>query len=104
MTTRLGIAEAMREAIAEEMERLTEEANHIHVVDVTSARPLTAGHQAELSEKLAAHLGGTVKPRFTVDPSLLAGLLIKIGDTIVDNTIKTDLDHLRSKLMTISST
>jgi F-type H+-transporting ATPase subunit delta len=90
--------------IAEEMERLTEEANDIHVVGITSAQPLSPAFQAALAEKLAARLGGTLKPRFTVDPSLLAGLLIKIGDTIIDNTIKTDLEHLRSKLMTISST
>jgi len=90
--------------IAEEMERLTEEANNIHAVGITSAQPLSPALQAALAEKLTAQLGGTLKPRFAVDPSLFAGLLIKIGDTIIDNTIKTDLEHLRSKLMTISST
>ena len=90
--------------IAEEMERLTEERNHVHTVGITSAQPLSGAEQAHLVEKLAARLGGTVKPVFTVDPTQLAGLLVKIGDTIIDNTIKTDLEHLRLKLMTISST
>jgi F-type H+-transporting ATPase subunit delta len=91
-------------AIAGEMERLSEEEQHIHEVGITSAQPLSAAQQTALVEKLAAYLGGTIKPLFGVDPTLLGGMLIKIGDTIMDNTIKTDLDHLRSKLSTISST
>jgi F-type H+-transporting ATPase subunit delta len=91
-------------SIAEEMERLTEEAHHVHAVGITSAQPLSEAEKDALVEKLTAHLGGSVKPSYVVDPSQLAGLQIKIGDTIIDNTVKTDLEHLRSKLMTISST
>jgi F-type H+-transporting ATPase subunit delta len=86
------------------MQRLSEEEQYIHEVGITSAQPLSAARQDALVEKLTAYLGGTIKPLFSVDPSLLGGMLIKIGDMIMDNTIKTDLDHLRSKLTTISST
>jgi F-type H+-transporting ATPase subunit delta len=91
-------------AIADEMVRLSDEALHIRPVLVTSAQPLVEPQREELTEKLQTYLSGRVKMRFAVDASLLAGFSIQTEDTVLDNSIRTDLEHIRRKLKTVSST
>jgi F-type H+-transporting ATPase subunit delta len=91
-------------AVAQEMENLAEEARNITSIAVTSATGLSDALQKELSAKLSAYTGGGVNVRFSADPALHSGLLIRIGDTIIDNTLKTDLERIRQKLMAVSST
>jgi F-type H+-transporting ATPase subunit delta len=91
-------------AIADEMERLSDEAQHIHPVLVTSASPLSEQQRDTLTGRLQAQLSGRVKMRFAVDGSLMAGFSIKMDDTVLDNSMRTDLEHIRRKLMTVSST
>ena len=91
-------------SIAEEMARLADEARNIHSVFVTSASLLSEALQKELSDRLAGYLAGGVKVHYAVDPSLLSGLLVRIGDTVIDNSIRTDLEHLRRKFSAVSST
>jgi len=91
-------------AIADEMERLSDEAHHIHPVLVTSASPLTEPQRQALTERMQAYCAGRVKMRFAVDGSLMAGYSIQTDDTVLDNSIRTDLEHIRRKLMTVSST
>jgi F-type H+-transporting ATPase subunit delta len=91
-------------AIAEEMDTLADEARNITAVAVTTAAELPETLQKVLSDKLAAYTRGGVNVHFSTDPALFSGLLIKIGDTILDNTIKTDLERIRQKLMAVSST
>jgi F-type H+-transporting ATPase subunit delta len=90
--------------IADEMERLSDDAANIHQVAVSSASPLSDPQRHELSARLEAYCGGSVKVRFAVDRSLMAGLSIKTGDTVLDNSLRTDLKNIRRQLMTVSST
>ncbi|MBN1129123.1 MAG: ATP synthase F1 subunit delta [Chitinispirillaceae bacterium] len=91
-------------AVAEEMENLADEARNIAGVVVTSATALPETLRKVLSESLSAYTRGGVKIQFAVDPALCSGLLIRIGDTIIDNSIKTDLERIRQKLQAVSST
>jgi F-type H+-transporting ATPase subunit delta len=91
-------------AIAEEMDVLADEARNIVAVSVTSAAVLTDALRTALTEKLAAYTGSKVKVGFSVDPAVLSGFLIRIGDRLIDNTIKTDLEHIHQKLIAASST
>jgi F-type H+-transporting ATPase subunit delta len=91
-------------AVASEMDRFADEAQNIHEVTVCSAVALSESSQKSLSDKLSMYLGGGVKMHFNVDPSLLSGYLVRIGDMVLDNTIKTGLQQLRQKLMAVSST
>jgi F-type H+-transporting ATPase subunit delta len=86
------------------MDTLADEARNIVAVSVTSASALPDAVRTALAGKLAAYTGGKVKIDYLVDPTLLAGLLIRIGDRLIDNTIKTDLEHIRQKLLAASST
>jgi F-type H+-transporting ATPase subunit delta len=91
-------------AIAEEMQRLSDEADNTHQVAVTSAAPLSEPQRQELAGRLASYCGGQVKVGFRVDGALMAGLSIQTDDTVLDNSLRTDLEHIRRRLMAVSST
>lgn len=91
-------------AVVREMDLLADEARNISVVSVRSAAALSDTLRKAITEKLTAYTGGEVKVDFSIDPELVSGLVVRIGDTIIDNTIRTDLEHIRQKLLAVSST
>lgn len=62
--------------------------------EVTSAHPLADDQLAALSAKLQAREGRTVKLKASVDPDLLGGLVVRIGSTQIDSSIRTRLNSL----------
>ena len=67
-------------------------------VTVTSAAALTEAQQTELSTSLEKRLARKVKLICNVDPALLAGLIIKAGDTVIDGSVKSKLNRLADAL------
>lgn len=61
--------------------------------EVTSALPLT---EAEKSNVQAVMKAGTVN--FKVDPTILGGLIVRVGDQVVDNSIANQMNALRNSL------
>ncbi len=66
--------------------------------DVTSAHPLEKAQVAALTAKLKARVGRDVAVNLKVDPSLLGGLVVKIGSQMIDSSIKTRLNTLASAM------
>ena len=62
--------------------------------EVTSAHALSATQLKALSEKLKAREGKDVKLTTKVDPELLGGLVVRIGSTQIDSSIRTRLNTL----------
>ncbi|NML07488.1 F0F1 ATP synthase subunit delta [Sphingomonas sp. G-3-2-10] len=62
--------------------------------EVVSAHPLSAAQVTELKQQLRARLGRDVSVDLSVDPSLLGGLVVKIGSQMIDSSIKTRLNSL----------
>ncbi len=62
--------------------------------EVTSAHALSAAQLKALSAKLKMRVGNDVAINSTVDPEILGGLTVKIGSTLIDNSIKTRLNSL----------
>lgn len=62
--------------------------------DVTSAHALSDTQIAALTAKLTAREGRDVKVRTSVDPSILGGLVVKIGSQQIDGSIRTRLNSL----------
>jgi F-type H+-transporting ATPase subunit delta len=62
--------------------------------EVTSAHPLDAGQVAELKAQLKTRLRRDVTVDLSVDPSLLGGLVVKIGSQMIDSSIRTRLNTL----------
>jgi len=62
---------------------------------VTSAVPLTDDDRARLAAGLAALYGGTVHVNTVVDPRVLGGVKVEIGDEVIDGTVIRKLDAAR---------
>lgn len=65
----------------------------------TSAVPLTAEQAAALERSLEARTGKDIQLETAVDPTLLGGVLIRIGDTVLDGTVRGNLERLREQLL-----
>ncbi len=67
--------------------------------DVVTAFPLTDAQLSALNDTLRASVGGKqVKMQTRVDPSLLGGLVVKMGSRMVDSSLRTKLAMLKTRL------
>ena len=66
--------------------------------EVTSALPLTAAEQETAKKDIAAKIGGASSVVFKVDPGILGGLVVRVGDKIVDGSVAGKLEGLRASL------
>lgn len=64
--------------------------------EVTAAKPLTEGQTTALREALSTSVGKDVQLAVTVDPSLIGGLVVKVGSRMVDSSIRSKLAHLQN--------
>ena len=72
----------------------------IGVVKVTSALPLSEDQKKRVEDRLLETTGFvSLETEYAVDESLLGGLVIRIGDRVVDSSIKTRLEEIRRDLM-----
>jgi F-type H+-transporting ATPase subunit delta len=70
---------------------------------VTSAVPLADAEKAQLSNKLAAMTGGQVDLQTEVNPDLIGGLVVRIGDRLIDGSVRAKLVALRRQLEGVAS-
>jgi F-type H+-transporting ATPase subunit delta len=63
--------------------------------DVTSATPLTAEQVSTLAATLKAKIGKSVTLNQHVDPSLIGGLVVKVGSQMIDSSLKTKLTAMK---------
>ena len=66
--------------------------------EVTAARPLSDPEIAELKSVLKSRLGKEPRLHSKVDPTLLGGLVVKVGSRMIDSSLRTKLDGLRSAM------
>ncbi|EKF41911.1 F0F1 ATP synthase subunit delta [Nitratireductor indicus C115] len=66
--------------------------------EVTSAHALSAAQEKELAATLKDVAGKDVAVNLTVDPSILGGLVVKIGSRQIDTSLKTKLNSLKLAL------
>jgi len=66
--------------------------------EVTSALPLTDEEQAILKKDILSTAGDQVSVAFQVDPSIMGGLVIRVDDQVLDNSVAGQLEELRQKL------
>jgi len=89
--------EAVLESMPEEFEKQYNLKNNIQRATVTTAVPLDPKLRDEFSRMVSAKTGGTVDLEEKVDPSLIGGFVLTIGDTQIDDSIKSSLQRLRNK-------
>jgi F-type H+-transporting ATPase subunit delta len=85
--------------IAGEYHRLLNVRRGIVSAVVTSATPLTADEDAAIRGRVAALTGTTVDVTTAVDPTLIGGLTVRIGDRLIDASVRGRLERLREQLL-----
>ena len=85
-------------AIAEEFQRLDDEASGRVRATATTAVELTAADRDRIRRELADRMHKDVRLTVAVDPRLLGGLRLQIGDHVIDATVATRLQQLRRRL------
>jgi F-type H+-transporting ATPase subunit delta len=66
--------------------------------DIHSAEELTADQKQRILDKLASQSGRKVEAEFSVDPSLIGGVKIALGNDVLDGTVRGSLRRLRDQL------
>jgi F-type H+-transporting ATPase subunit delta len=88
----------MRDLAAAFHERLLAHQNIVRA-EVTSAVPLSPDKTTALAESLSKVTGKKVELQAKVDPELLGGVVARIGSTVYDGSVKTQLQRLRQELV-----
>ncbi|MBI4530738.1 MAG: ATP synthase F1 subunit delta, partial [Candidatus Latescibacteria bacterium] len=86
-------------AVINEFRRLVEERSGIATASVVSAIDLTPEQERALMERLSRYANKKVRLECTVDPSLRAGLIVRLGDVIFDGSLETRLEMLRHQII-----
>ena len=100
----LQLAEKHRDAdlpaiLREYVELAKENKSNLIMADVTTALPLTASQEQALAEKLAAMTGKTIKIRQHVDSEILGGIVVRVGDKLLDGSLSHQLSVLQADLL-----
>jgi len=66
--------------------------------EVTSALPLTEEEKRKVMDDVMKRLGAKAKVSFNVDPNILGGLILRVGDTVIDGSIVNQVENLRESL------
>jgi F-type H+-transporting ATPase subunit delta len=81
--------------IRQAFEQLWEEENRTLPVEITSAIALDEGTTESLATQIAERAGRKVKLSTRVDPEILGGLVVRVGNSILDASIRNRLEQLR---------
>lgn len=82
------------------LERLSDERAGVVRATVTTAAQLPESYFSKLKEQLEASLGKKVLLERQLDPSLLGGVVTRIGDRVIDGSLRTRLQRMRQTLLT----
>lgn len=91
--------QAVLPQIADAYHDLVDEALNRVRADITVAQQPDAELQREIVGALERRFGKTVVPAFHVEPQLLGGIVVRVGDQILDGSMRHQLQSLRRRLM-----
>ena len=83
-------------AIIDELVRMSATEGNKEVAEVRSAVPLTDDQRERLADALGKATGKAVEVKVILDPSVLGGVVAQIGDTVIDGSVKTRLEQLKT--------
>jgi F-type H+-transporting ATPase subunit delta len=68
------------------------------VAEVRTAVELDAKQQQRLADALSKATGKRIEVKIVVDPDVLGGVIARIGDTVIDGTVRTEIEQLKEQL------
>ncbi len=85
-------------AIVDKLVETASTAKNLAVAEVRTAVALTPDQETRLAAALANATGKQVNLKVIVDPSVLGGIVATVGDTVIDGTVRTRIEQLKSRL------
>lgn len=85
--------------VSSEFQRLVDRRNGVSSATVTSAAELTGDERRQLTDRLVQLTGGPVRLATAVDPGLIGGIVVRLGDRQFDGSVRGRLERLRSRLV-----
>jgi F-type H+-transporting ATPase subunit delta len=87
------------ESVVRNFELMYDDLQNVQRVRITSAMPLEDDQAAAIAARFGALLGKEIKSTTDVDPAMLGGFKVRVGDTIHDFSIQAQLEALRQNLI-----
>jgi F-type H+-transporting ATPase subunit delta len=84
--------------IVEAFQEVVRKRQGISDAEIFSAVELSAAQKAEFAFTLERMTGQRIEAKYSLDPSLLGGAVVRIGDAIYDGSVRNRLNEMRSKL------
>ncbi|HKY98436.1 MAG TPA: F0F1 ATP synthase subunit delta [Gemmatimonadaceae bacterium] len=85
--------------ISEEYDKLLDvHEGRVHA-NVTVARETSAEDETRIAQQLSRVIGKTVVPHLNVNPAILGGVVVKIGDTVMDGSVRRRLGRLKAQIL-----
>jgi F-type H+-transporting ATPase subunit delta len=85
--------------IANEYRDLVDEVEGRIHAQVTLAKDVDDEQRAEIARQLSHTLGKTVVPQVRINPNILGGIIVRVGDRVMDGSVRRRLGILRSRMM-----
>jgi F-type H+-transporting ATPase subunit delta len=85
--------------INEKFASVLDERSNIVSAEVTSARPLSEAEKADFQANLAKLTGKKVNLNFDIDENIIGGVVTRVGSTVYDGSVKTQLENLKQQLI-----
>ncbi len=90
---------ALLHGILEAIQAQLDERMGIARAQITSASVLSEEQQRQIQASFSSKTGKKILGQFTVNPDLIGGVMVRIGSTIYDGSVRGSLDGLRKKLV-----
>jgi F-type H+-transporting ATPase subunit delta len=84
--------------VRREYDGLWQEVNQLLPVQITSAVELDDSVHARIGEEIGRQTGRTIQLSSTVDPDVLGGIVVRVGNSILDASVRTRLERLRKQV------
>lgn len=87
------------ESVSKAFERATQRGTQAVDAAVVSAVALSAAEQAAVAADLRGKYGESLQVSFSVDESLIGGLIVRVGDQVLDNSLRTRLSAVQRSML-----
>jgi F-type H+-transporting ATPase subunit delta len=84
--------------VRREIDRMWQDVNKLLPVQITSAVELDEAVTKQIGEEIGRQTGRTVDLTSSVDPDVLGGIVVRVGNSILDASIRTRLERLRKQV------
>ena len=81
------------------MEKIHLERNNILIAEVKTAVPMLDSEKKSLKEKLEAQYDKNIIMNNEVDKSILGGVFVRVGNDVIDGTVKSKLEELKKIML-----